>query len=250
MNRKTAVLLLLFPAGAWADVIAAPGFLNPASAWGGAWIGTYTGIPLATEPTGSQTVTDAELVTTAEEYSDITLEIQLSGLDGGIVDLSLAPDDGSGPGNAIASATVNLQPTPVGTLTTYDVFFPGATLAAGTYWLIASSPTVEPFLSGFQTPIVGMAPYCSPAPDPSGDPVCGPALNDDVFESSSNGGPWQSVGATSFAYELDGTPDTQSNGLAGLAGTPVPEPRRAALCILLGLVGVLGVSKQKGRINT
>jgi hypothetical protein len=225
MTRKM-LLLALLPFAARADIIAAPGFAYPGS-WSGFWIGTYTGIPSPSGSSVEQTVAVAQLFDVSAAYADLTMQIQLSGIDGGEVDFSLATDGGSSPGATLDTQSVLLPPTTGGSLTTYSVSFGNTVIGPGTYWLIASSPTVEPFLNQVQTPIVAVAPFCSPVPDQFLDPICPSTLNDNRIEVQSNGGSWHLDSGVSFAYELD-----------GIDPIAIPEARfGVALLLVAGFLG-------------
>jgi hypothetical protein len=219
----SAVALLAIASGARADIIAQTGFVNPTE-WDAQWVGTYTGIPLQTEPTGQQTISVAQLFDTQATYADLTMEIQLSGIDGGEIDFTLAAAAGSAPGAPVTFERVTVAPSTDPSL--YTVSFADAVIGPGTYWLIASSPSVEPFVDQVQLPDVVMAYPCSQVPDPQ-EQTCSEELNDNVVAYDNNGAPWHLDSGMSFAYELD-----------GIDPVSIPEPRAGiALVLVFGFLG-------------
>jgi len=223
--KQVLVLILLlfavFIALCRGDTIAAPGFASP-NGWGGAWIGTFTGIPLGTSPTGTQTDSVAQLITSAASWQDLILQVQLADSYLGVIDFSFAPDNAGQPGPLMETESISLKGGSA-VLTTYTLPFMSATLGIGTYWLIATSPTSEPYTD--QVPMWAAAP-CTDALDTSGNVVCNPVPGTiELSNSLYNDGAWQPILDNSMAFELDGVDPA----------TTVPEPRErwAILGILL-----------------
>jgi hypothetical protein len=214
-----------------ADVIVAPGFAYPAQ-WGGDWIGTFTGLPPQTSATGTQTLSVAQQFVAPGDFTDLALTVQLSDLDPAIVNFSLAADANGSPGAAIETESVTVEPTLAGVLTNYALEFPQVALMSGdVYWIVASSPTVEPSLNQVQLPIWAF----SPCNDSLFDPGCNQPDDFPFAVLDSLDGPnWIPItDGESFAYELDGVDPVAS-----------PEPR---IPIALGvcLVVFVGWNERK-----
>lgn len=205
-------LLLPLAGSAFADHIGGPGFVNPANGYAGYWIGTYTGFP--SYPAGDNYAV-AQLIPSNFDYSNLSLTVELFGL--GTVDFSLAPNENGTPGAPIATDVLTLTSR---ALNKYTIPLDGASLQAGTwYWLLASSPDVEPVCCGNELAVWTVSPGF-----------------DFPLVVSQNGGPWTN-GAASFAYEFDGVPTSQDFFSAGPPPISSPEPN-AVLLLICG-IGVL-----------
>ena len=204
-----------------ADIIEAPGLVSGGD-YNSDWIGTYTNIPSY----GTQSGSVAQLITTSANYDDLTLTVQLEDIDAGTVDFSLMTDVNGEPGAVLGTVVANI---PLGTdmaLTNYTMSFDPSLAIDGSYWLVATSPTVEPFMDQTQVPMWALAPLtCVATPDQYGDPLCNPPV--DTTEVNYFGS-WRAVPNQAFAFELD-----------GIDPVAAPEPRWAfglGLCLILVLL--------------
>ena len=210
-----------FTENALGDIIGEPGFISPtAGGFGGFWIGTYTNVPGF--PGGVDSFTVAQLIPSYYDYTHLDLKIQMYGDTQSTVDLSLAPNNNGSPGTPIATQSITFTSAD----NNYSIFtlpLQNAALQAGTwYWLVASSPTVLAWNSGYSPPVWLVSPgYDFP------------------LAYSQNGGPWIFGGNDSFAYELDGIPD-QNYVSPGpiIESSTVPEPSSLVAWSGLAVMGL------------
>jgi hypothetical protein len=221
-----AALLALLPFTAHADVVVETGFVSSPD-WGGDWFGTFTGVPPSA---ASQTISVAQQFVSPGNFANLSLTVQLGDVDAAIVNFSLVADNNGSPGVVIESDAVDIGPEPAGVLDDYALDFPGVTLASGTaYWIVASSPTVEPFEQDVQLPIWALSPCGQLIAMGFSSSGCSQAA---VFPfaamDSLEGSSWMlNSGGESFAFEMDGTDPVL-----------VPEPRWVIASVLV--MGFLG----------